>query len=242
VTENPGSGLKSHVAVITGGGRGIGAAIGRKLAGLGAIVVLCGRSRGLLESTAAVITKAGGQAEAVECDVTDERSVEALATHIGSRYGRIDILVNNAGIGGFGGPLHQMPPESWDQVLNTNLRGVFYCIRGFAPMMIKARAGHIVNVSSLAGKNPLPNGAAYAASKWGLNGLSYSVAEELRAHNIRVSVICPGSVNTDLSPHRGKDPAKMLQPDDVAHAVAMLVTQAPQSFISEVLLRPTQKP
>jgi NAD(P)-dependent dehydrogenase (short-subunit alcohol dehydrogenase family) len=209
---------------------------------LGAVVVLCGRSRGLLESTAAVIKKAGGQAEAVECDVTDERSVEALAAHIGSRYGRIDILVNNAGIGGFGGPLHQMPPESWDQVLNTNLRGVFYCIRGFAPMMIKARAGHIVNVSSLAGKNPLPNGAAYAASKWGLNGLSYSVAEELRAHNIRVSVICPGSVNTDLSPHRGKDPAKMLQPDDVAHAVAMLVTQAPQSFISEVLLRPTQKP
>jgi short-subunit dehydrogenase len=109
-------------------------------------------------------------------------------------------------------------------------------------MMMRARAGHIVNISSLAGKNPLPSGAAYAASKWGLNGLSYSVAEELRGHNIRVSVVCPGSVNTELSPHEGKDPAKMLQPDDVAHAVAMLVTQAPQSFASEILLRPTQKP
>jgi len=127
-------------------------------------------------------------------------------------------------------------------VLNTNLRGVYFCIRAFAPMMIRARSGHIINISSLAGKNALPNGAAYAASKWGLNGLSYSVAEELRTHNIRVSVVCPGSVDTELSPHAGKDKAKMLQPADVAHAVAMLVTQAPQSFVSEILLRPTQKP
>jgi len=242
VTDNAKSGLKGQVAVITGGGRGIGAAIGRKLAGLGAVTVLGGRNRVPLDWTAEAITTAGGQAEIMECDVTDPRSVEALAVHVGGKFGRTDILVNNAGIAGFGGPLHQMPPELWDAVLNTNLRGVFYCIRAFAPIMIKARAGHIVNISSLAGKNPLPNGAAYAASKWGLNGLSYSVAEELRAHNIRVSVICPGSVNTELSPHEGKDPAKMLQPDDVAHAVAALVTQAPQSFISEVLLRPTQKP
>jgi 3-oxoacyl-[acyl-carrier protein] reductase len=242
MTEGAGSSLKGEVAVITGGGRGIGAAIAQKLASLGAVAVLCGRGRALLDSTAAAITAAGGHAETAECDVTDPESVEALAAHISRKFGKIDILVNNAGIGGFGGPLHQMPLESWDQVLNTNLRGVFYCIRSFAPLMIKARAGHIVNISSLAGKNPLPNGAAYAASKWGLNGLSYSVAEELRVHNIRVSVVCPGSVNTELSPHRGKDQSKMLQPADVAHTVAMLVTQAPQSFISEVLLRPTQKP
>lgn len=126
--------------------------------------------------------------------------------------------------------------------MNTNLRGVYYCMRSFAPMMIRAGRGHIVNISSLAGKNSLPNGAAYAASKWGLNGLSYSVAEELRGHNIRVSVVCPGSVNTDLGPHQGKDPKKMLQPEDVAHVVAMLVTQEARSFVSEVLLRPTQKP
>ena len=242
MTEHGGSELKGKVAIVTGAGRGIGAAIGRKLAGFGAVAVLCGRGRAPLDSTAAAITEAGGQAEAIECDVTDQKSVEALADYVGRRFGRVDILVNNAGIGGFGGPLHQMSLEAWDQVLNTNLRGVFLCIRAFAPMMITARAGHIVNISSLAGKNPLPNGAAYAASKWGLNGLSYSVAEELRVHNIRVSVVCPGSVNTELSPHQGKDPGKMLQPDDVAHAVEMLVTQAPQSFISEVLLRPTQKP
>jgi len=126
--------------------------------------------------------------------------------------------------------------------MNTNLRGVYYCIRSFAPMMIGARGGHIINISSLAGKNALPNGAAYSASKWGLNGLTYSVAEELRVHNIRVSVICPGSVHTEFSPHAGKSAEKMLQPGDVAHAVAMIVTQEPQSFASEILLRPTQKP
>ena len=234
--------LFGQVAVVTGAGRGIGAAIAARIAGLGATVVLCGRSRGPLESTAAAISKAGGQAQARECDVTNLRSVESMAAHVDQTLGRLDILVNNAGVGGFGGPLHQLPPDSWEQVLNTNLRGVYYCIRACAPMMIRARAGHIINISSLAGKNALPNGAAYAASKWGLNGLSYSAAEELRGHNIRVSVVCPGSVDTELSPHAGKDPAKMLRPEDIAHAVAMLVTQAPQSFVSEILVRPTQKP
>ena len=234
--------LASQIAVVTGAGRGIGAAIARKLAGMGAATVLCGRTRGSLESTASAIAQAGGQAKVIQCDVTDLRSVEAAAKQVESEFSRLDILVNNAGIGGFGGPLHQMPPHSWDQVMNTNLRGVYYCIHAFAPMMIRARSGHIINISSLAGKNPLPNGAAYAASKWGLNGLSYSVAEELRLHNIRVEVICPGSVDTELSPHAGKDPRNMLQPEDVAHVVEMLVTQAPQSFASEVLIRPTLKP
>src|SRR5256886_14629901 len=236
------SSLAGQIAVVTGAGRGIGAAIARNLAGMGAVAVLCGRRRSSLESTAAAISAAGGQGHVVECDVMDLGSVERLAAEVERTFRRTDILVNNAGIGGFGGPLHELPPDSWDKVLNTNLRGVYYCIRSFAPMMIRAPSGHIINISSLAGKNALPNGAAYAASKGGLNGLSYSVAEELRAHNIRVSVICPGSVHTELSPHSGKDVNKMLQPDDVAHAVAMIVTQAPQSFASEVLLRPTQKP
>jgi NAD(P)-dependent dehydrogenase (short-subunit alcohol dehydrogenase family) len=236
------SSLAGQVAVITGAGRGIGAAIANELSSLGATAVLCGRTRAALESTAQEIAQAGGKAEVVLCDVTSLQSVEAAAKRLETSFGRVDILVNNAGIGGFGGPLHQLAPDSWEQILNTNLRGVFYTTRAFAPMMIRAHSGHIINISSLAGKNALPNGAAYAASKWGLNGLSYSLAEELRSHNIRVAVICPGSTNTDLSPHTGKDHAKMLQPEDVAHAVAMLVTQAPQSFVSEILLRPTQKP
>jgi 3-oxoacyl-[acyl-carrier protein] reductase len=238
-TEVP---LAGQVAVITGAGRGIGAAIAIKLARQGATTVLCGRTRNTLEETAKTIADADGKAAVIVCDVADLAAVESAGRQVLGTLGRADILVNNAGIGGFGGPLHQLPPDAWEQILNTNLRGVFYMIRAFAPMMMAARSGHIINISSLAGKNALPNGAAYAASKWGLNGLTYSVAEELRGHNIRVSVVCPGSVNTELSPHVGKDPAKMLQPEDVAHAVAMLVTQAPQSFVSEVLLRPTQKP
>jgi NAD(P)-dependent dehydrogenase (short-subunit alcohol dehydrogenase family) len=178
----------------------------------------------------------------VTCDVTSFESVERAAQRVEATLRRVDILVNNAGIGGLAGPLHELLPEGWDEILNTNLRGVYYTILVFAPRMIRGSGGHIINISSLAGKNALPNGAAYAASKWGLNGLSYSVAEELRPHQIRVSVICPGSTNTEFSPHAGKDPAKMLQPEDVAHAVEMLVTQAPQSFVSEILLRPTQKP
>ena len=231
--------LTGQVAVVTGAGRGIGASIAQKLAAMGATVVLCGRTLKLLESTASAI---GGRATAIACDVTNLESVQALASTVGQKFGRIDILINNAGVGSFATPLHEMTPEAWEKILNTNLRGVFYCVRSFAPMMIKAGTGHIVNISSLAGKNALPNGATYAASKWGLNGLSYSIAEELRGYGIRVSVVCPGSVDTELSPHPGKDSNKMLKPDDVAHVVAMLVTQATQSFASEVLLRPAQKP
>jgi 3-oxoacyl-[acyl-carrier protein] reductase len=234
--------LTGQVAVITGAGRGIGAAIASKLSNLGATAVLCGRTRAALDSCSKAIAEAGGKAEVVPCDVTSLQSVEAAAKQVEADRGRVDILVNNAGIGGFGGPLHQLAPDAWDQILNTNLRGVYYVVRAFAPTMIRARSGHIINISSLAGKNALPNGAAYAASKWGLNGLSYSLAEELRGHNIRVAVVCPGSTNTELTPHAGKDHSKMLQPEDVAHAVAMLVTQSPQSFVSEILLRPTQKP
>jgi 3-oxoacyl-[acyl-carrier protein] reductase len=234
--------LVGQVAVVTGAGRGIGAAIARSLAKLGATAVVCGRTKSTLDTTAQTILDRGGKVEVIPCDVTVLHQLEYAAARVQSTFGRVDILVNNAGVGGFNDPLHQLPPEDWERILNTNLRGVFFAIRAFAPMMIHAQSGHIINISSLAGKNALPKAAAYAASKWGLNGLTYSVAEELRGHNIRVSVICPGSVETELSPHAGKDPDKMLQPDDVAYTVAMLVTQGPQSFVSEILIRPTQKP
>lgn len=234
--------LAGQVAVTTGAGRGIGAATARKLGALGATSVLLGRTQSSLDETARAIVDAGGKTEVIPCDVTVLHQLEYASARVDSTFGRLDILVNNAGVGGSNEPLHDLPPEDWDRILNTNLRGVYYAIRTFAPLMIRAHSGHIINISSLAGKNPLPNGAAYAASKWGLNGLSYSVAEELRKHKVRVSVVCPGSVHTEFDSHTGKDPQKMLQPEDVAHAVEMLVTQAPQSFMSEVLLRPTEKP
>ena len=234
--------LKNKVALITGGGRGIGAAIARRMAALGATTIICARSLNRLDETARDIRNAGGRCESMPCDLTDWNSVAKLAEQVQHEFGRIDILINNAGVGGFGGPLQNLPIEKWDSILNTNLRGVFYMVRAFVPQLVQAGGGHIINISSIASKNPLPNGAAYAASKWGLNGLSYSIAEELRGQNIRVSVICPGSTHTELSPHEDKSVEKMLQPEDVAHAVEMLVTQRPQSFVSEVVIRPTHKP
>ncbi len=235
--------LKGQLAVVTGAGRGIGAAISRRLAGMGATVVLAARDVAQLHAVRQEIESTGGTAEARQLDLMNEQSVAKLAADIENRHRRCDILVNNAAIGNSGKPLHEMPPADWDSLMATNLRGPYLMIRAFAPLMVRAGSGHIINISSLAGHNPLPGGAAYSASKWGLNGLTYSVAEELRPHNIRVSVVAPGSVNTHFGGGgSGKSPDKKIQPDDVAHVVAMLVTQAPQSFVSEVLLRPTQKP
>ncbi|HEY2390960.1 MAG TPA: SDR family NAD(P)-dependent oxidoreductase [Candidatus Angelobacter sp.] len=233
--------LMGKIALVTGGGRGIGAAIALKLASLGATIIVCGRTLARLQHTAGQIRSAGGQSEPLSCDVADWNSVAALAGKVKASYGRLDILVNNAGIGVQSGPLHTLPVEKWDPVFNTNLRGVFYMIRAFAPILIASGGGDIVNISSLAGKNSLPNSAAYAASKWGLNGLTYSVAEELREHNIRVSVVCPGSTHTEFSPHEGKSTDTMLAPEDIAHAVTMLVTSRKQAFVSEINIRPTRK-
>jgi 3-oxoacyl-[acyl-carrier protein] reductase len=234
--------LSGQVAVVTGASRGMGAAIARRLATMGATLIASARNPEALSQTAQSIRENGGECEAVPCDVTNLAQVEALGRAVEKKYGRADILVNNAGLGNFQRKLHELPPDEWDLIFNTNLRGPFYLMRTFVPLMIRGNSGHIINISSLAGKNALPNGAAYAASKWGLNGLSASVAEELRAYNIRVSVISPGSTATEFGDHSAKNESKMLTPGDIAHAVAMIVTQSPQSFVSEISIRPTQKP
>ena len=234
--------LDDQVAVVTGASRGIGAAVARRLATMGANIVATARNPESLSQLAQSIRENGGQCEAVPCDVTNLAQVEAVGRAVEKKYGRLDILVNNAGIGNFQGKLHELPPDEWERILNTNLRGPYYFIRALAPLMIRGKSGHIINISSLAGKNPVPNGAAYAASKWGLNGLSVSVAEELRGQNIKVSVICPGSTATEFGDHSEKNESKMLTAEDIAHVVAMIVTQAPQSFVSEISIRPTQKP
>lgn len=235
--------LSSQIAIVTGANRGVGEAVARKLAALGAEVVLVARDLQRLNQLRDRIQNDGGRGAVLPCDLTDVAAVGRLGEQIARDFQRCDILVNNAGMARGSKPLHAMEPEDWDLTMNTNLRGPYLMIRALAPLMIAARSGHIVNISSLAGRNPLPNNAAYAASKWGLNGLTYSVAEELRQYNIRVSAVAPGSINTHFGdPSTGKDPAKKLQPEDIASVVAMLVTQPPQSFISEVLMRPTQKP
>jgi NAD(P)-dependent dehydrogenase (short-subunit alcohol dehydrogenase family) len=235
--------LRDQVAVVTGAARGIGEAIAFRLAGMGATVVLTARDQARLAEVKAGIEQHGGRAVVLPCDLTEEKAIAALGEKIAKEHGRCDILVNNAGVGMLRKPLVDLPVEEWDKMMHTNLRAPYLMIRNLAPLMIAAKSGHIINISSLAGKNILPEGAAYSASKWGLNGLTYSVAEELRQYNVRVSVIAPGSVNTHFGGGGStKDPSRMIQPDDVAQVVAMLVTQAPTSFVSEVLLRPTMKP
>ncbi len=241
-TSSSHTSLAGQVAVVTGAARGIGRAIAERLAALGASLVLTARDQLALRDVETAIGQQGGSARSIPCDLLDGAAIDRLAADVRQREGRCDILVNCAGIGELGQPLHETAPDLFDRVLGTNLRAPYLLIRAFAPLMIEQQSGHIVNISSLAGRNPLPNGAAYAASKWGLNGLTYSVAEELRQHHIRVSAVAPGSVNTHFG--SGTDDAKAarkLQPSDVADVVALLVQQAPQSFVSEVLMRPTTK-
>ena len=235
--------LIGQVAVVTGAARGIGEAIAMRLARMGAAVVLTARDSARLMQVKTAIEQQAGKAIILPCDLLDAGAVAAFGEQVRQQFGRCDILVNNAGIAVLRKPLIDLPVEEWDQTIDTNLRAPYLMIRSLAPMMIAARFGHIINISSLAGKNVLPEGAAYSASKWGLNGLTYSVAEELRQFRVRVSVIAPGSVNTSFgSSGSTKDRTRMIQPDDVAQVVAMLVTQPPTSFVSEVLLRPTIKP
>lgn len=238
---NPKRPLAGQVALVTGASQGIGLAIARRLGQLGARLAICARGRARLTKAAKGLRAEGSEVLPVVADVARAKDVAALVQQVRRKLGAIDILVNNAGVGEFG-PAHELSEADWDRVMDTNLKGAWLCSKAVAPQMIRRRSGHIINISSLAGKNTFAGGGVYCASKWGLMGLSGCMAEDLRAHDIRVSVVCPGSVHTDFSPHAGKDPQKILQPDDVAHVVAMLVTQAPQSFVSAVEMRPTRKP
>ena len=233
--------LAGKVALVTGASRGIGFAIAETLARLGAKVGICARDAKRLDEAAAKLGGKGGEIFAMAANVTRPSEIVSLVEKVEQRLGSIDILVNNAGIGYFG-PIQNASEENWDQVLDTNLKAVFLVTKAVMPGMIERKGGHVINIASLAGKNTFKNGGIYCASKWGLMGLTGCLAEDLREFGIRVSAICPGSVNTDFSHSSAKDAGKVLQSEDVAHAVAMIVTQAPQSFISEVMMRPTQKP
>lgn len=233
--------LSGNVALVTGGSRGIGRAIAHRLAALGASVTICGRNRTALEESAREIEKLGTRVHWQVADVTRAMEIAELVSKTEASLGPITILVNNAGVGLFG-PAHEKTEADWDRVLDTNLKSVFLVSRAVAPSMIRRGSGDIINISSLAGKNTFAGGGIYCASKWGLMGLSGCMAEDLRDRGIRVSVICPGSVATEFSSRGHKDASKVLQPEDVAHAVETIVTQGPVSFLSEMHLRPLRKP
>jgi 3-oxoacyl-[acyl-carrier protein] reductase len=229
------------VALVTGGSRGIGRAIARRLAQLGAAVSICGRNQESLMKTAEELRVLGVRVHAQTADVTRADEIASLVEATEKTLGPITILVNNAGMGAFG-PVHEKSEAEWDLIMNTNLKSVFLVSRAVAPAMIRRGSGDIINISSLAGKNTFAGGGIYCASKWGVQGLTGCMAEDLRGYGIRVSVICPGSVATEFAGRTPKDSRKILTAEDVAHAVGMVAVQGPQSFISEVHVRPVAKP
>jgi 3-oxoacyl-[acyl-carrier protein] reductase len=229
--------LTNKVALVTGGNRGIGKAIALQLASLGAEIAICGRDEATLYTAGEELRALGVRVHSQQADVTRSNDVDALVRKTEAALGGISILVNNVGMGLFG-PVHEKTEQEWDTLMNTNLKSVFLVSRAVVPLMIQRKKGDIINISSLAGKNTFAGGGVYCASKWALQGLSGCMAEELRVHGIRVSTVCPGSVFTDFAGRGAKDPTKVLAAHDVAHAVAMIATQGPQSFLSEVHLRP----
>ena len=232
------SDLEGKVALVTGGNRGIGRGVVEALHGAGATVYLTSRDAARAEAAAREV---GPRAKGLACDVRREDQVKRAFETVARDAGGLDVLVNNAGVGEFG-PVADMSSESWRNIIETNLNGVFYCCHEAIPLMRKRRGGYIINVSSLAGKNPIVNGAAYNASKFGLNGFSEALMMEVRYDGIRVSYLMPGSVATEFG--RGS-PAKQdwaLKPEDVGEVVLFLLRSPPRAMYSRVEMRPSQPP
>jgi 3-oxoacyl-[acyl-carrier protein] reductase len=227
--------LKGLSVIVTGAGKGIGKAIALAFAGEGARVVLAARSAGDLNKLAGDIQKKGGSALTVPTDIRNEEEVKSLIERACKAYRAVDILVNNAGLG-IHNPVVEFPVEDWDVTMDTNLKGMFLCSREALKVMLPVKSGQIINIGSMAGRNGIAGLAAYCASKWGVIGFTESLAQEVRNHNIRVSVVMPGSVATDFG--RGDSPSYALKPEEVAEVVLNVARQDGQTWTSEVALRP----
>ncbi|MEO6655759.1 MAG: SDR family oxidoreductase [Pyrinomonadaceae bacterium] len=234
--------FEKSVAIVTGGTKGIGYAIADSLARAGASVFICGRTKTDVDAAVERLSSTG-KAEGLVCDVRDEDQVRQMVDAASKARGGIDILVNNAGMGIFGKTVEEMSGNEFRQTLETNLFSVFYTCHYAIPLMKFRGGGYIINISSLAGQNAHPKMAAYNASKFGLNGLSEALMQEVRHDNIKVSYICPGSVNT----HFGSDTpsaqkAWQIQPEDIAQVVMDLLTLNPRALPSKVEIRPSKPP
>jgi NAD(P)-dependent dehydrogenase (short-subunit alcohol dehydrogenase family) len=235
--------LIGKVAIVTGGTKGIGRAIAESLVRSGVHTSICGRDEKELHTAVSALNQLGeARATGTVCDVRNYDDVNVLFEHTIQTFDGIDILVNNAGIGIFT-TVEDMSPEDFRAVLETNVFGVFYCCHQAIPLMRKRGGGYIINISSLAGANPHPRMAAYNASKFGLNGFSEALMQEVRHDGIKVSYIMPGSVNTEFGGDT-PDPRKswQLQPEDIAKTVLDLLEFSDRSLASRVEIRPSKPP
>ena len=232
--------LANRVALVTGGSRGIGRAIAHSLVEAGAHVVITGRSAKHLDAAHAIVSGAGaGRLETIRADIRRHDEIDQAVAAAVSRFGGLDILINNAGIGWFEN-VAEMSLARWTEVIETNLTGVFNACRAAIPRLKERGGGYIINVSSLASTNPFVGGAAYCASKAGLNAFSEALMQELRYDNIRVSYVMPGSVATDFSGDAAKGADWKLTPDDVAEVVLDLLRTNRRSLPSRLEIRPSQ--
>lgn len=233
--------LKNAACLITGGSKGIGLGLARALAARGARLTLCARGAEALEAARTELEKLGAEVQTLAADVGEEADAERVVAEAVGRWGRLDLLVNNAGVGA-SGPVEEIAVEDWDRLFRTNVRGPFLLTRQAVPHFKRQGGGTIVNVSSLAGKNPVPNMAAYAASKWALDGFTQSILGELRRHDIRVVLVHPGSTASEFGgPVSREKQERILQPDDIAAMVVTALALPDRAMVSEIDLRPTNK-
>ncbi len=234
--------IDGRIAVVTGGSKGIGLAIAEALLKTQAKVFICGRDKRDLGRALEWLSK-HGHVEGEICDVRSEDQVRMMLEECERRFAGLDILVNNAGMGIFGKTVEELTGADFRQIVETNLHGTFYACHYAVPMMKRRGGGYILNISSLAGQNPHPRMAAYNASKFGLNGFTEALMQEVRQDNIKVSYICPGSVNTAFGGDTPSDEKSwQLQPADVAQIVIDLLNMPERALPSKVELRPSKPP
>lgn len=230
--------LKNKVAVVTGASKGIGKTIALTLAREGANVAISARSKDLLDEVAAQIENLGSRAYVFCGDMREENDVKALIHGAAQQFGRIDILVNNAGMGHFG-RIADLTTAQWDEMFDLNMRGVFIATREALPYLRKAGESEVVNVASLAGKNAFVGGGGYAATKHALLGFSRCLMLEERKNGVRVLAICPGSVATEFSHHDEEKRARIVQAQDVADSILLMLKLPQNAMVSEIDIRPT---
>lgn len=231
--------LTGRIAVVTGGTRGIGRAIAAMLLKEGCLVAICGRRQDAVDRAVAELqAETGGKVSGKAADVRNHEEVAELFRFVDAQFGGLDVLVNNAGVGVFRA-VSELSVQDWLYVVETNLHGVFYCTRESLFRFGTRGGGFVVNISSLAGKNPFASGAAYNASKFALTGFSEAVMLDARNENVRVSYIMPGSVATEFNGAGGGSDWK-IWPEDIAETVRMVLKMPLRTLISRVEIRPAR--
>ncbi|MDO6388855.1 SDR family oxidoreductase [Pontibacter sp. BT731] len=240
--------MKGKIIVITGASSGLGAETARHLAAQGAFVALGARRADRIESLAEEINKNGGSAVAVATDVTKREQVQKLVDAAVKQFGRVDVILNNAGIMPLS-PMERLNVDEWDQMIDVNLKGVLYGIAAALPYMKSQKSGHIINVSSVAGHKVFHGSAVYSATKFGVRALSEGLRQEVKAYNIRTTIISPGAVQTELLDHISERDIQQanqdfvgkvgVTPDAFARLIAFAISQPEEVDINEILFRPT---